>query len=615
MTGTDPHPTAAEPTRDTTSHRRAVRALPAVAVLLASLAMLAPGASVASAAGATARFQAVTPGRLADTRAGDCTCTVLDGSTIRVQVTGRNGVPAGAVAAALTVTATNTSAAGFATVWPSGSARQDTSTLNWASRQTRANGTIVQLGQGGAVDVYVDGSLSAADVIVDVTGTFVPADASSSGAGHFRALAPARLLDTRGGSPLGGGSTQRVPLPAGVPADAVAVAVNLTATGSSQGGFLTAFAAGTALPGTSTVNTDGAGQTRAATAIVPVSALGIDVFASSTTHVLVDVFGWFTGASAGASADGLFVPIAPTRLFDTRRAAALVSAGSSLNLYGDTPAATALLGQVSSSSALVFNTTVTASGNDGFLTAYPTDTPRPGTSSVNWAAGDTVANLTIGPTSTHGVAVFASAPTHVMADLTGYFTGAPVTATEQPVPTPPTPTAAQDPAVAAIVSAGVTPKVWNTMSNVELGFLPYGNQAGNSTCTGTVGVTSTSTRSSGNSQIWQITFQRISLAQGLATACSGTLQPASAGAHEAGHILIRRWIYQVPVAATQQLREAQVQGLSPGGEECLAESVAQAMFAAKGIGPYSVSYGGSFQSCATAAPTQVLAQQVLAIAG
>jgi hypothetical protein len=72
---------------------------------------------------------------------------------------------------------------------------------------------------------------------------------------------------------------------------------------------------------------------------------------------------------------------------------------------------------------------------------------------------------------------------------------------------------------------------------------------------------------------------------------------------------------RIHTAADQQQREALVAGLNPGAEECLAEAVAQVMFAARGVGPYVVGYGGNYQSCATAPATQALAQQVVAIAG
>jgi hypothetical protein len=565
-------------------------------------------ASPADAAGPTSRFLAVTPARLADTRQANCSCTVLDGSTIRVQVTGRAGVPAQAVAAALTVTVAGAASGGYATVWPSGAPRQETSTLNWSAGQTRANGTIVPLGSGGAVDVFVEGSFSAASIVVDVTGVFVPA--STATAGQFRPLGPARLLDTRTGAPIGAGSTVRVPLPAGVPADATALVVNVTTTDGSEGGYLTASAAGAALPATSTVNTDGPGQTRAATAIVPVSAQGIDVYASGGTHAIVDVFGWFTGASAGASSVGLFVPMAPMRAFDTRRALAPLAPSAPQRLYADDgTAAAAIAAMVPASSALVLNTTVTEAAGDGFLAAFPARQTQPTTSSLNWRAGETVANLAITPTSTYGVSFAASTSAHAIADVTGYFTGSPIAVAP---PAPPA-GAKRDPDAVRILASAVTPEVMTTLGGVDVGFLPDGNMPANDNCFGQVGVASSSMVGTAP-QVWQITYQRLSLARGLVTACQSAMQAASAAAHEASHLVIDRWHYEPTNAAAQQHRKALSSSLD-GGVECLAEAMAQAMFTLKGIGPYMVGYGGIYQGCAGSASSQALSRQILSIAG
>ena len=581
-----------------------------VMAMLSTAAVLAvvPGARPAAAAGA-ARFQAVAPTRLADTRQADCTCTRVDTHTLRVQVAGRGGVPADAIAAALTVTATGTAATGYATVWPTGSARQETSTLNWDGGQTRANGSIVQLGAGGAVDVYVDGSLAAAQVIVDVSGAFTPS--GINGAGQFRPLAPVRALDTRSGPRVGAGQVVRVGLPAGVPADATAIAVNVTAADSIGFGYLTAYAARAAMPSTSTVNTDGPGQNRAATAIVPVSAGGMDVYASSPTHVLVDVVGWFTGASSAASSSGLFVPVAPTRLFDTRQALAPLASGASTRLYTDSAVAASAWSQIApAAGALVVNVTATQSVAGGYVTAFASGDALPPTSSLNWGEGETVANLSISAVSARGVAFFASTPTHLLVDVTGYFTGTP-----SPAPPVPAATAIQDPTVAAIVASGVTPEVQAALGNVEMKFLPDGSVGANTSCSGQVGVTTTNMWSVSGTGVWSVTTQRIALAAGLASTCAGSLRPASAGAHEAGHVLIARWRYAPRSDAEQEQRTALVSALAPGGEECLAEAVAQVMFAVKGSGPYSLGYGGAYQSCATAPTTVALAQQVLAIAG
>jgi hypothetical protein len=83
----------------------------------------------------------------------------------------------------------------------------------------------------------------------------------------------------------------------------------------------------------------------------------------------------------------------------------------------DTPAGT---------SAAVVNVTVTQAQGNGFVTVYPADasggcgTPSP-TSNLNYTVGMTRANLVYATLGAGALCVFASAPTHVIVDLTGYL--------------------------------------------------------------------------------------------------------------------------------------------------------------------------------------------------
>jgi hypothetical protein len=84
---------------------------------------------------------------------------------------------------------------------------------------------------------------------------------------------------------------------AGVPADAAAVIVTVTVTGAAGNGFVTLYRCGDARPNTSTLNV-GAGATTANSAIVAVGDSGsICVFTAATTHVIIDVNGWFVAAT------------------------------------------------------------------------------------------------------------------------------------------------------------------------------------------------------------------------------------------------------------------------------------------------------------------------------
>ncbi len=124
--------------------------------------------------------------------------------------------------------------------------------------------------------------------------------------GGYRSVGPARLLDTRAESAVGytgakpaAGAEVKVQISGreGIPASGVSAAVvNLTATAADGAGFVTAWASGTARPFTSSLNLDASGQTRPNHAIVPVGQDGaITLFTLNGTHLIVDVFGYFTG--------------------------------------------------------------------------------------------------------------------------------------------------------------------------------------------------------------------------------------------------------------------------------------------------------------------------------
>ena len=394
----------------------------AVAVAVTGLS-LGAAARPAAADGVTSRYLPVGPVRVADTRSpARGGYTKLDASTIRVPVAGRGGAPGTATAAVLTITATQSRGVGYVTVYPAGSARPDTSTLNLnGPGQTVANTTLIPLG-GGGVDIYVSVGV---DLLIDLAGAFVPADASAT-AGRFVGL-PAgstRVTDTRGGRPVAANASMRVARPSFVPADATAIVANLTVTGSFGAGFWTAWPAGAPRPDASVLNTEAPGQTRAALTIIPVNGVGFDVYASTGGHLIVDVAGYFTGASAGPGGDGLFVPITPVRAIDTRTGGAAVAPGGAVEF----PAPRA-------GAAVVYNLTSTGAYGPGFVTANPAGTPRPNSSNVNAPErGYTVANLAVTTESTRGIALYSSGGEHLIADVTGYFTGSPVAAVLPPPP-------------------------------------------------------------------------------------------------------------------------------------------------------------------------------------
>lgn len=196
---------------------------------------------------------------------------------------------------------------------------------------------------------------------------------------------------------------------AGVPADALAVSLNITAVVPRKAGFLTAYPCGGALPTVSNLNFI-PDQTVASTAVVPVGVDGkVCVYQSTASHVIVDVTGSF-------AADSGFIPIAPARAIDTRS--------------GPPPAANvpivvhlgAMPGAPAPPFTAVVNLTI-ASGNAATTaTLYSCDGPIPAHPSRS-IAPQRDQNLTmVSVTDSNGdVCVHVSQPAHVLVDLFGAF--------------------------------------------------------------------------------------------------------------------------------------------------------------------------------------------------
>jgi hypothetical protein len=103
------------------------------------------------------------------------------------------------------------------------------------------------------------------------------------------------VLDTRSGARPAAGTTVVVQLAvAGVPADAVAIVANVTATDAAEPGFVTAWSGSGGVPVASNVNVDHVGQTIPNHVTTPVAQRSFSLFTNRGTHLLVDVAGWYS---------------------------------------------------------------------------------------------------------------------------------------------------------------------------------------------------------------------------------------------------------------------------------------------------------------------------------
>jgi hypothetical protein len=339
----------------------------------------------------------------------------------------------------LTVTVVNRSEFNFVTVYPAGAAVPEASNLNATVHdEVSANLVTVQLGANGAVDLD---AFDLCDLVVDLAGVYVPTTSATPKAGRFEALPSAvRVIDTRQTSVLLPGDSVIVDVTSVVPADASSVVINLTTTGTLAWGFFTCYQLDASAPSeTSNLNVNGPGQTRAAAAVVKVTTVGgvrgFKVWSHGGGHVIVDVAGYYTGDKSPSSSGGLFVPMPPQRILDTRKPGAMgrLWPGWMVETAIPDPART-------DARAIVANVTAVDARGAGWFTVLPARTALQVVSNVNVVAEhDIVPNHVISRISTAGLAVYSQTGAHVLVDMSGYFTGTPTIPTEGPYANPPPP--------------------------------------------------------------------------------------------------------------------------------------------------------------------------------
>ena len=265
------------------------------------------------------------------------------------------------------------------------------------------------------------------------TTTTVPAPVQPVSSDRYVALTPARLFDSRprswtvdgtsGGMGVrhaGSITTLQVGGRGRVPWNAAAVVLNVTVTDPQSAGFVTVYPCTASVPTTSSVNFV-AGETVANLVSSRLSPPGVlCVFTEATTHLVVDVSGYYPNGTR-------YQAIVPARLLDSRVGEPTVDGlftGIGVRAAGSvTDLRVAGRGGVdANASAAVLNLTVTEPETSGFVTAYTCGAPIPATSSINFAAGQTVANAIItglGPSGS--VCLFSSTRAHLVVDVSGWY--------------------------------------------------------------------------------------------------------------------------------------------------------------------------------------------------
>ena len=257
------------------------------------------------------------------------------------------------------------------------------------------------------------------------------ATSPNSMASQFVPYEPCRVFDSRvAGAPIQGGTTLYLDVPLyaqGAGCDdltsATGFSLNITAMPRGSLGYLTVWPSSGNQPLVSTLNAPD-GRTTANAVIVAGSTVQgnqgyVNIYASSTTDLAVDVTGYFTTPNTGTLQ---FYPLPQCRIVDTRNGqdGGLLQAGVERDYT-----MAGLCGIPAGAQTLSLNVTaIPAAGGLDYLTVWTGGEPRPSTSTLNASAGGAVANAAIVTPSRINqlVAFYANSNnTDLLVDVNGYF--------------------------------------------------------------------------------------------------------------------------------------------------------------------------------------------------
>ncbi|MFC1417814.1 N-acetylmuramoyl-L-alanine amidase [Streptacidiphilus cavernicola] len=249
--------------------------------------------------GGGSKLVSTSPARILDTRSGlgAPKAVVGPGKHVTLKIAGANGLPAsGVTAVVLNVTVTNPTLASYVSVYPDGQSPPTVSNLNFTAKETIPNLVIVPVGSDGSVDLY--NYRGNADLLADLNGYF-----TNTGSGSvFHTAGPVRVMDTRSGlgvrkGAVGAGATVTLPVGAanGVPLNATAVVLNVTATVPTSSGFVTVYPNGSSLPQVSNLNFS-KGETIPNLVVVRVVNGKVNFTnKAGSVQLIADLTGYYTG--------------------------------------------------------------------------------------------------------------------------------------------------------------------------------------------------------------------------------------------------------------------------------------------------------------------------------
>ncbi len=397
------------------------------------------------------------PVRLLETRAGFSGCTTpgapinANGTLTLPARTTCAGIPANAAAVTGNITVVP-SGPGFLTLFPSTAAQPTVANSNFQTNEITNNVFTVGLGAGdGAFKIF---SSATTHVIVDVTGYYAP---PGTGGLYFHPLAtPVRLLETRptfsgciapGTQLIGTGDPNadpnldlllqgRSPVAApcnSIPATAQVLVGNATSVSPTALGYLTIYPSGGTRPTVASSNYAGSDVINGPFAV----KLGADgkfkIYTFATTHLVVDILGYYSAEALDANGAGLlFNPLpSPVRLLETRAAfSGCTNPGmpitGNLALATHTQMAANFCGLPAVAQAIVGNVSVVNTTGAGFLTMFPANlTTAPLVATSNYPAPATFGynrHYFVGLSPADGkFKVLTQFTTDLILDASGYF--------------------------------------------------------------------------------------------------------------------------------------------------------------------------------------------------
>ena len=332
---------------------------------------------------------------------------------------------------------------------PSALAGEASATVYWTASGGAVSNYTVTASPGGAnatvggssISAVVSGLSDGTSYTFGVTASNGsgpgPASAASNsvvpGRGAYQALVPARILDSRlTAGTLGAGSSLNVQVlgQGGVPASGVsAVMLNVTVTDTTAPSFLIVWPAGLPQPLASNLNWT-AGKTVPNLVQVALGTGGkLSIYNQvGTTDVVIDVAGYIDAATVTAQPDGLYHPVVPDRVLDTRSGngapQAQVGPGHTITVQMTGRGGSGI--PAAGVSAVVLNVTVTNATAASYLTVWPEGVQQPVASNLNFLAGQNTPNRVIVKLGSTGKVSFfnAAGSVDVIADVGGWFTDA-----------------------------------------------------------------------------------------------------------------------------------------------------------------------------------------------